>query len=215
MLRKIIKSIIPSKGSIFFDLFEEASKNAYQSSQILVDILNANGVNELSQACANGRILKQKSNDVHKRVLQALNKMFITPIDRGDIQELSGVFNKLTKRIVKISTKLDIYKIDAKTDDCMIKSANTLLIITKILAECMAGLKSGDNQKIELAVAKISDLEEHGIDDFRHAINEIYSGKFDTLTILKLKEIYKSIDGAIELCINASDLTMQISLEGI
>ncbi|MBY0379480.1 MAG: hypothetical protein K2P99_03650, partial [Burkholderiales bacterium] len=82
MLKNIIKSIITSKSSIFFDLFEETSKNAYRSAGILLDILNANGVNELSQACINARIFKQKSNDVHKRVLQALNKMFITPIDR-------------------------------------------------------------------------------------------------------------------------------------
>jgi len=180
-----------------------------------VDILNAKDINDLAQLCSNARMLKQRANDINKRVLQALNKMFITPIDRGDIQELSGFLNKLTKRIVKISTKLDIYKIDANTDDCMIKSANTLLIITQMLVECTHGLKSSDSNTIEVAVQKINDLEEHGIEDFRHAINEIYSGKFDTLTILKLKEIYKSIDAAIELSVNASDLCMQISLESI
>ena len=215
MLRKLIKSIIPSKGDIFFNLFEEAAKNVHQSAEIFLDILNTKDQNELAQFCANSRVLKQRANDINKKVLLALNKMFITPIDRGDIQELSGFLNKLTKRIVKISTKLDIYKIDANTDDCMIKSANTLLIITKVLVDCMSGLRTSDNHKIELSVQKINDLEEHGIDDFRHAINEIYSGKFDTLTILKLKEIYKSIDAAIELCVNASDLTLQISLESI
>lgn len=215
MLRKLIKAIIPSKGDMFFNLFEDGAKNVYQAAQLFVDILNSKNAKELTQLCVNSRILKQKANDINKKVLVALNKMFITPIDRGDIQELSGFLNKLTKRIVKISTKLDIYKIDANTDDCMIKSANTLLIITKLLVDCMNGLKILDNIKIEQAVQKINDLEEHGIDDFRHAINEIYSGKFDTLTILKLKEIYKSIDSAIELCVNAGDLTMQISLESI
>jgi uncharacterized protein len=215
VLRKFIKSIIPSKGDVFFTLFEEAARNVNQSAQIFVDILNAKDINHLAQLCASSRMLKQRANDINKKVLQALNKMFITPIDRGDIQELSGFLNKLTKRIVKISTKLDIYKIDANTDDCMIKSANTLLIITQMLVECTNGLKSSDSPTIEVAVQKINDLEEHGIDDFRHAINEIYSGKFDTLTILKLKEIYKSIDSAIELSVNSADLCMQISLESI
>jgi uncharacterized protein Yka (UPF0111/DUF47 family) len=215
MLRKIIKSIIPSKGEIFFILFEEAALNVDQSAKILVDILNSKDNYELAKLCSNAKILKQKANEINKKVLQALNKMFITPIDRGDIQELASFFNKLTKRIVKISNKLDIYKIDANTDDCMIKSANTLLQITQKLVDCMNGLKIGDNVKIDNASQQINDLEEHGIDDFRHAINEIYSGKFDTLTILKLKEIYKSIDNAIELCVNVSDLTVQISLENI
>ena len=215
MLRKIIKSIIPSKGELFFILFEEGALNVHHSAQILVDIINSKDNQELTQLCSNAKILKQKANEINKKVLQSLNKMFITPIDRGDIQELSGFLNKLTKRIVKISNKLDIYKIDANTDDCMIKSAYTLLDMTNKLLDCIRGLRVGDNKKIENSSQLINDLEEDGIEDFRHAINEIYSGKFDTLTILKLKEIYKSIDNAIELCVNATDLTVQISLENI
>jgi hypothetical protein len=215
VLRKLIKSIIPSKGDIFFTLFEEAAIASHEAATIFVDIINAKDEESLGQLSVNSRVLKQRAEDINKKVLKALNKMFITPIDRGDIQELSGLFAKLTKRIVKISSKLKIYNIDAKTDDCLIKNANTLLVITKALVDCVRGLKVSDEEKITSSGEKINELEENGIEDFRHAINEIYSGKFDTLTILKLKEIYKSIDAAIELSVNAADLIMQVSLKNI
>jgi uncharacterized protein len=215
VLRKLIKSIIPSKGDVFFTLFEDAAINAHESAKIFVDILNAKDEDILNQLCVSSRILKQKASDINKKSLQQLNNMFITPIDRGDIQELSGLLNKLTKRVVKISTKLKIYNIDANSDDCLIKNANTLLIITKALVDCVNGLKNGDSEKIVQSDDKVNELEENGIEDFRHAINEIYSGKFDTLTILKLKEIYKSIDTAIEVSVAAADLIMQVSLKSI
>ena len=41
MLRKIIKSIIPSKGELFFILFEDGALNVHHSAQILVDIINS------------------------------------------------------------------------------------------------------------------------------------------------------------------------------
>lgn len=215
MLRRLIKAIVPSKSDMFFVLFEEASVNSHEAAKIFVDIINSKDPVQTDELCANSRILKQKANDINKKVLQQLNKMFITPIDRGDIQELSGLLNKLTKRIVKISTKLKIYNIDANTDDCLIKNANTLLIITKALVDCVSSLKINDSNKIVQSREKINELEENGIEDFRHAINEMYSGKFDTLTILKLKEIYKSIDSAIELSVSAADLIMQVSLKSI
>lgn len=215
MLRKLIKSIVPSKGDIFFILFQEAAITSHEAAKIFVDILNSSDPVFTEELCASSRILKQKANDTNKKSLQQLNKMFITPIDRGDIQELSGLLNKLTKRIVKISTKLTIYNIDANTDDCLIKNANTLLIITKALVDCVCSLKMNNDDKIAQIGEKINELEENGIEDFRHAINEIYSGKFDTLTILKLKEIYKSIDSAIELSVSAADLIMQVSLKSI
>lgn len=215
MLRKLIKAIIPSKGDVFFLLFEEAANNAFDCAKIFVDILNSKDQSITDELCANSRVLKQKANDINKRVLQQLNLLFITPLDRADIQELSGLLNKLTKRITKISTKLKIYNIDTNTDDCLIKNANTLLIITKALVHCVEALKLNDEQKIVQSGDKINELEENGIEDFRHAINEMYSGKFDTLTILKLKEIYKSIDSAIELSVNAADLIIQVSLKSI
>ena len=61
MLRKFIKSIIPSKGDVFFTLFEDAAKNVHQSAQIFVDILNAKDINDLAQLCSNARMLKQIS----------------------------------------------------------------------------------------------------------------------------------------------------------
>lgn len=215
MLRRLIKTLIPNKGDLFFSLFEESSNNAYTAAKNFVDILNTQDEKTVATLLSDSRVLKQRSNDINTRVLQALNIMFITPIDRGDIQELANLLNKLTRRILKLSTKLKIYNIDANSDDCLIKNANTLLTIIKALAACISGLKNANLEKINTSVQQINELEENGIEDFRHAINEMYSGKFDAFMILKLKEIYKSIDAAIELSVSASDLIMQVSVKSI
>ena len=213
MLRKLIKSIIPSKGDIFFTLFEEAAINAHESAKLFQEILSSQNEEQSNQLFASSRTNKQKAGEINQQVLKALNNMFITPIDRGDIQELSGLLFKLNKRIVKISTKLKIYNIDATTDDCLIENANTLVLVSKVLVDVLHGLKISNIEKINLCCEKINELEENSIENLRFAINEIFSGKFDTLTILKLKEIYKSIDSAIETGVAASELVMQISLK--
>ncbi len=213
MLRKLIKSIIPNKGDIFFTLFEDAAINAYESAKLFQEILSSQNEEHSKQLFAQSRSNKQKAGEINQQVLKALNNMFITPIDRGDIQELSGLLFKLNKRIIKISTKLKIYNIEAKSDDCLIENANTLLLICKVLVDVLNGLKIANSEKINLCCEKINELEENSIENLRFAINEIFSGKFDTITILKLKEIYKSIDSAIETGVTASEIVMQISLK--
>ena len=215
MLRRIIKSLVPAKGDIFFSLFEDAAINAHDAAKIFVDILNCKNEELLGQMFTSSRTIKQKSLENHKKTLESLNSMFITPIDRGDIQELSALFNKLTKRIVKISTKLKIYDIDAKSDDILVKNANTLLQITESLVSAAKSIKQGDTAKILASHDKINELEENGIEDLRQAVTEMYSGKFDTLMILKLKEIYKSIDGVIDVSVDTSDLIVQVSVKNI
>lgn len=213
MLRRIIKAIIPSKGDIFFNLFVEAATNVHESAKIFTEIINSNDKAEEAQLSTDLRGQRQKAVEINKRVLVQLNNQFITPLDRGDIQELSVLLLKLTKRIVKINQKLKIYSIDTKADDCLIRSATTLQNITRVLVDIMVALKSGNYERISSDDQKTDEFDDSAIEDLRHAMKEMYSGNYDTMTILKLKEIYKSIENAIDTSANIADLVMQISVK--
>lgn len=213
MLRKIIKTIIPSKGDIFFNLFVEAATNVHESANIFAQIINTNDKAHEAQLSTDLRTQRQKAVEIEKRVLVELSKQFITPIDRGDVKELSGLLLKLTKRIAKINQKLKIYAIDAKADDCLIRSANTLQNITQVLVDIMIALKNGNYDRISSDDQKTDEFDDSAIDDLRHAMKEMYSGDYDTITVLKLKEIYKSIENAIDTSVNIADLVVQISVK--
>lgn len=213
MLRKLIRSIIPNKGEVFFNLFEEGAKAAHESASIFTNIINTNDGSVEAQLSIDMRNQRQKAVEINKKILVELNNQFITPIDRGDIQELSVLLLKLTKRIIKINQKLKIYSIDAKADDCLIKSATTLQNITKVLVDMVSALKTGNYERISFDDQKTDEFDDSAIEDLRHAMKEMYSGNYDTLTIMKLKEIYKSIESAIDTSANVADLIMQISVK--
>jgi uncharacterized protein Yka (UPF0111/DUF47 family) len=213
VLRRIIKAIIPSKGDVFFTLFVEAAANVHESANIFTAIINTTDKAHEAQLSSDLRLQRQKAVEINKRVLVQLSNQFITPIDRGDIQELSVLLLKLTKRIVKINQKLKIYSIDTKADDCLIRSATTLQNITKVLVDIMIALKNGNYERISSDDQKTDEFDDSAVEDLRHAMKEMYSGNYDTITILKLKEIYKSIENAIDTSVNIADLVMQITVK--
>lgn len=213
MLRKIIRAIIPSKGEVFFNLFVAGAENVHQTANIFANIISAKDKATEAQLSSELRQQKQKALEIEKKVMVELNNQFITPIDRGDIQELSVLLLKLTKRIVKTNTKLQIYGIDIKVDDCLIGSATTLQNITKVLVGIMQALKDGNYDRISNEEQLTDEFEENGVEDLRRAMKEMYSGNYDTMMILKLKEIYKSIENAIDTSASIADLVMQISVK--
>lgn len=213
MLKRLIRAIIPSRGDLFFNLFVEGAEVVHQAANVFANIISAKDKATEMQLSGELRQQKQKALDVNKRVMIELNNQFITPIDRGDIQELSVLLLKLTKRIVKTNTKLQIYGIDIKADDCLIGSATTLQNITKVLVDIMQALKDGNYQRISKSEQKTDEFDENGVEDLRRAMKEMYSGNYDTMTILKLKEIYKSIESAIDTSASIADLVMQISVK--
>lgn len=213
MLRKLIRAIIPSKGEVFFNLFVAGAENVHQTANIFASIISAKDKATEVQLSSELRQQKQKALEIEKKVMIELNNQFITPIDRGDIQELSVLLLKLTKRIVKTNTKLQIYGIDIKVDDCLIGSATTLQNITKVLVDIMKALKDGNYDRISNDEQLTDEFEENGVEDLRRAMKEMYSGNYDTMMILKLKEIYKSIENAIDTSASIADLVMQISVK--
>ena len=213
MLRRIIRAIIPSKGEIFFNLFEEGAITAHQAATIFTNIINNIDNAQEAQLTIDLRNQRHNAVEINKKIVIQLNNQFITPIDRGDIQELSVLLLKLTKRIIKINQKLKIYSIDARADDCLIRSATTLQNITKVLVDLMSALKNGNYERISIDEQKTDEFDDSGIEDLRHAMKEMYSGNYDTLTIMKLKEIYKSIESAIDVSASIADLVMQISVK--
>ena len=213
MLRKLIRAIVPSKGDIFFTLFVEGAENIHQTAAVFAKIINAQDKQTEIKLSQDLRHLKQKALEINKKVMIELNNQFITPMDRGDIQELSVLLFKLTKRIVKTNSKLQIYAIDIKADDCLIGSATTLENITKVLVEMMQALKDGNHQIISSGDQRADEFDENAIEDLRRAMKEMYSGNYDTMTILKLKEVYKNIESAIDTSVCIADLIMQITVK--
>lgn len=213
MLRRLIKIVIPSKGDVFFNLFVDAATNVHQSANIFAAIITTNDKSNEAHLSSDLRGQRQKAVEIEKKVIGELSQQLITPIDRGDIKELSVLLLKLTKRIAKINQKLKIYSIDAKADDCLIRSATTLQKITKVVVDLMVALKSGRYELIANYDQIINEFDDSAIEDLRHAMKEMYSGNYDTIMILKLKEIYKSIENAIDTSVNVADLVMQISVK--
>lgn len=214
-LRAIIKKIIPSKGDIFFVLFEEAAKNARESADILVEIINSSNPEKTTLLYNDLKILKQKAAGTKRKVLHELDRMFITPISRGDIQKLTILLGKLSKRISKCAIKLQAFNVDPNKDSCLIKSANTLVLLTQVLLDAVIGLKEFNARKIAIANERINELEENSVEDLRHTVSEMTAGNYDIQTILKLEGISKNIDAAGETAVSAADLIMQISLDSI
>ena len=66
MLRKLIRTMVPSKGGVFFNLFIEAAQNTHQTAETFASIINAkNSTDEIKLSCELFQF-KQKANAINK-----------------------------------------------------------------------------------------------------------------------------------------------------
>ena len=142
-----------------------------------------------------------------------MNVTLITPIDREDIQAIASLLNKITKRIVKASLNLKVYRLENFTEN-MKKQAETLYQATEELKIIIHNFKKSCSIK-EMTETNLimKEIESHGDEIHYHAVDELFSGKYDALTVIKLRDIHKDIENALDACFSVSDAVVNVVLK--
>ena len=136
------------------------------------------------------RELKHKSNDLTKMILTKLNATFITPIDREDIQQVNLLLNKITRKIVKATLIFKTYQL-TEYPETLKQQSDTILKATGELNLIVDKFKNFIKvEEITQSNERMDEIETHGDEVLYHAMLDLFSGKYDSLTVIKLRDIY-------------------------
>jgi Phosphate transport regulator (distant homolog of PhoU) len=212
MAIKLLAKLLPPPEKKFFNFFEEGAEVIELSSQLFYQTVHSD-LNQREEFIIQGKTYKRRALQAMEGSLALLNATFITPIDREDIQLISTNLYKSTKIITKACVNLRIYKIDSYNDilktqaEVMIKSAEELRIIISMLK------KNAPLKEITACNYRIKEIENRGDEILFTATEEIFSGKYEALYALKMRDIYKGIENAMDICTAISDLIVNIALK--
>jgi len=206
----ILNLILPPEEKIFYELFERSCDICHDSALLLLKLVDEEG-KESPELFNQVKQLRQESNIVSKEILNRLNKTFITPIDREDIQYISSKLNKINKKITKTYSNYLVYKISAYNQQ--IRTHVALLVdATNELKTTLGYLKKVSNIKEMIASSqRLDEIENKGDELFLKDLEELFSGAYDALTAIKLKDLYQSIESSLNNCSNVSDEVVRIA----
>ena len=207
-----LAKILPPPDNKFYTFFENGAEVCELSSQLFYQIVHSD-LTEREEYLIHAKTYKRRATESLEGSIALLNASFITPIDREDIQLISSNLYKCTKIILKACVNLRSYKIDSYNDnmrkqaEILIKSAEELRVIISMLKN------NAPLRDVTACSSRIKDIENRGDELLIQATEEIFSGKYDPLHVLKLRDIYKGIENAMDICSVISDLIVNIVLK--
>lgn len=156
--------------------------------------------------------LEREADELTRSIFAELNKSFITPIDREDIQRIAAKTDDVIDYMEGVAGRIKSYRVSS-TPPYMLDIAKELLVAIKEVEFLVSKLK---NVKVDKSLIdhcrKISDIE-HTIDDlYRDAVGQLFETN-DAINIIKLKDIYESIEAASDRCLDVADVIEDIVLK--
>ena len=202
--------LIPREES-FFDLLEASSKNVLSGARLLRDLVE-------DYRDVPGRFQKltdaEHSGDhVTHQILEKLNKTFVTPLDREDIHKLTIDLDNIIDSIELVADRLLLYQIEKPTP-VMISMVRVLERCCEQIDQAIPLLRYSKNLKQILPHSiEINRLENEADKLNRAALTELFENPSDVLYVIKWKEVYDTLEEAIDMTEDVADQLHEIVIK--
>lgn len=203
-------SLIPRDAG-FFNLFEEAAAVVLRTAEAYAQVAQDYG--QKDHWIAQIRQLEHDGDDITHRTLDKLDKTFITPFDREDIQTLMMNMDDIIDEIDAAAKRLSLYLIYEPTD-WLVKQTDVLVRATRLVGEAVAGLRHLKRpESLQKCLVEIHELENEGDENNHAAVAELYNNSADPILVMKWKEIYDMTERAIDGCEDVANVIEAIILK--
>ena len=197
------------KGDRFYGLLEAASVTAMQSAEALQHLVKDHGT---EATLTEFKIARQREKEVSEQISQALVDTFVIPLEREDIEALGAAIYRIPKTIEKFADRYvlaseKLHQIDFGPRAAMLHQA------AEVVVEMVRLLPKMRIEQMKKLYDRLRNVEAEADRLMLETYREVYSGKYDGLEVLLIKDFFELLEKAIDRCRSAGEVCYQIVLK--
>lgn len=198
------------KSDRFFELLSASAKSAHQSVEALSRLLkDGNGNVSLAELAVARRSEKRTAETISEELV----KVFITALEREDIEALSRALYRIPKTVEKFGERFDIMKhlVEAGNFAPQMAIAQEAASVVVRMVDMLP--KSPKLEDIKAENDKMQELEGRADQLVLGYLKEIYSGSIDPIKAMAMRDLYDLLEKVIDRCRDACNVVSQIVLK--
>ncbi len=199
-----------SQDGKFFDLLEASADETRESTRLLIDLLKDRSHPHPLEQFA---LSRGKDKRITEQISQELVNTFVTGLEREDIEMVSYALYRICKTIEKFAERFNLAPQRLASVDfhrqieLMERATATLSDMVRLLRkmpplETMKGLND-----------RLQGIEGEADDVILDLLREVYSGKYEPLQAMMVRDLYDLLEKVIDRCRDAGNAISHIVLK--
>ncbi|MEW5898776.1 MAG: DUF47 family protein [Bacillota bacterium] len=199
--------MLKRKPDFFFEHFLLIADNLKQAAKLFRE--NVHDLNDTEAYAESIKVLEDQGDQYTHAIFKALNKTFVTPLEREDIMQLTVKLDDVLDGIEACADLLDLYSIQ-EPDPYLRLFARLVENCTEEIDSAIQLLAAKKLQDIRRHTFRINDLENEADQLYRESLKMLFSENLELKKLIQLKEIYGMAESILDACEDVADV-----LEGI
>jgi uncharacterized protein len=178
----------------FYTLFAGAAENLVTGVLLLQEQLAAD-VDDRPELAARMHETEHAGDDATHEIFSAVNTTFVTPFDREDMYALAGRIDDVLDHMDAAADLLVLYR-PAEIPKGVDEQVDVLSRAADLTVDAMHRLRTP--QELSGYWVEINRLENEGDQAYRRLLATLFSGMYEPLELLKLKDIVEELEAAAD-----------------
>jgi predicted phosphate transport protein (TIGR00153 family) len=194
--------------SSFYDLFSASANHLVVGAALLSEMLSDGNARE--DIARRMRDAEHAADETTHDIVRRVNSTFVTPFDREDIYALASALDDVMDMMDEAVDLVLLYEVTTLPPETM-EQVEVLQRCAELTAAAMPSLES--MKSLDEFWIEINRLENAGDKSFRRILANLFSGEYDALEVLKLKDVVESLEGAIDAFEKVANIVEQIAVK--
>jgi predicted phosphate transport protein (TIGR00153 family) len=207
--RNAVRLRLTPHETVFYDLFASSADNLVEAAQLVCRMVTGPR-DERADIAAALRDAEHRGDTRTHNILREVNKTFVTPFDREDIYRLASRLDDVMDFMEAAGDLILLYDLGPLPVE-MQTIADLLARAAELTSQAMRRLKS--LQHLSDYWVEINRLENEADKVHRRFLARLFSGDYDALTVLKLKEVAEQLESAADAFENVADTVETIAVK--
>ena len=197
------------KDAVLFDLYSALADRIASGARTTIELINAPKDNRKELAKRIGAI-ESEADDLLGKIIRRIDDMFVTPYDRGDLQDLA---NSLDDAMDAIEEATDVAVLHNVKDfpQGTLDLADAVRRLAELTSSSMPRLKN--LKDLDHYYAEADRIEDEGDRIHRRITSLLFDGSFDAMEILRIAGSIDQLEESLDHMAKVARVIRTISLK--
>ncbi|MCB9365914.1 MAG: DUF47 family protein [Calditrichaeota bacterium] len=210
-LDRLLQALLPHDEQ-FFTLFEESAHNIVAATEVLLKVPGASPEDRISLV-ERIKSLEHMGDSVTHRIFSELDGTFVTPFDPEDIHLLASALDEILDNIDGGAGRFVLYKIK----ECPPEMLKLIESLHSSVCELEKGIrllrKLSKPNELRSVIERVNEFENLADNIFERGIANLFDNISNPIEIIKLKEIFVTLETATDCCEDAANVLESILIK--
>lgn len=192
----------------FFELLSRLSSKVTDSANLLCELFSE--PERLDHYAGSIKDVEHQADDITHEIADRINRSFVTPLDREDILRLASELDNVVDLIDGTARRAVMFHIKGTREP----ARQLAEILTRCAGQLAHGVREIKNAQSVTRVSRdVKRLEEEGDALYHQAVGGLFNGAPDPIEIMKWKELFDTLERAIDQCQTVGIVLESISIK--